>query len=94
MINCPNCNYLIVDHESNSKIVITSLTQTCGGCPSQWDAETVDGKYVYIRYRWGTLNIEVDHQNIFSLNHGDGLDGILAEDKLKLLTNHLIYWQV
>lgn len=38
---------------------LTHLVQTCDACPSQWDAETDDGRPVYIRYRWGFLSVRV-----------------------------------
>src|ERR1700738_476752 len=36
---------------------LASLSQTCHMCPSQWEGRTVDGEYVYIRFRWGTLTL-------------------------------------
>ena len=39
------------------KIDPDSLKMTCTSCPSQWDAKTTDGTYVYIRYRWGCLTV-------------------------------------
>jgi len=32
-------------------IMLAKLIQTCDSRPSQWEGETEDGKYVYIRYR-------------------------------------------
>lgn len=29
------------------------VVQTCSAYPSQWDAWTVDGQYLYLRYRHG-----------------------------------------
>ncbi len=40
-------------------IVVTTLTQTCSACPSQWEGRTADNRAVYIRYRHGYLRIEV-----------------------------------
>ena len=37
------------------KIRVVKLTMTCWACPSQWDAECVDGGYFYARYRWSVL---------------------------------------
>ena len=45
------------------KINKESLDQTCGACPSQWDAYTEDNEYVYIRFRHGTLSIEIDENS-------------------------------
>lgn len=41
-------------------LVLVDLAQTCGACPSQWEARTTpDGRYVYIRYRHGWLTVGV-----------------------------------
>lgn len=32
---------------------IVKAVQTCWACPSQWDAWTDTGEYVYLRYRYG-----------------------------------------
>lgn len=40
-------------------IQITELTETCSGCPAQWEGQTLDGQAVYIRYRFGTLSLTV-----------------------------------
>jgi hypothetical protein len=37
---------------------IRNLIQTGTACPSQWDAESEDGRPVYIRYRYGVLTAE------------------------------------
>jgi hypothetical protein len=34
-------------------ITITRAICTCCSVPSQWDAWTVDGQYLYLRYRFG-----------------------------------------
>ncbi len=38
-------------------VVVTTLTQTCPSCPAQWEGRTTDGAYVYVRYRWGHLQV-------------------------------------
>lgn len=40
-------------------IVIKKLLSYGGACPYQLEAETSDGKWLYIRYRWGTLSYVV-----------------------------------
>jgi len=35
------------------------IVQTCTISPSQWEGETDDGQFVYIRYRFGDLTIEI-----------------------------------
>ncbi|MGI5288046.1 hypothetical protein ACQEVF_32540 [Nonomuraea polychroma] len=39
-------------------IVLAKVVQTCAACPSQWDAWTVDGQYLYLRYRFGVGTVE------------------------------------
>ncbi|MFF4922084.1 hypothetical protein ACFY4B_16010 [Kitasatospora sp. NPDC001261] len=34
------------------------VVQTCSAGPSQWDAWTVDGQYLYLRYRHGEGCVE------------------------------------
>ena len=36
-----------------------NLTQLTPSCPAQWEADTDDGKKVYIRYRWDKLRVGV-----------------------------------
>lgn len=52
---------------------IVSLTQTCSACPSQWEGKTANGEEVYVRYRWGHLNVDIDGVTKFSkqLDYGD-----------------------
>jgi len=66
---------------------IKNLIQTCEACPSQWEAQTIDNRGVYVRYRWGYLSINIstnpgDHglggQEVYGEQIGDGLDGFLS----------------
>jgi len=34
---------------------VGKLSKTCHACPAQWEGETVDGRFIYVRYRWGCL---------------------------------------
>lgn len=58
-----------------------SIVQTCSGCPSQWDAETVNGDYVYIRVRHGYFRIEISDEIIFE-GYPDGIDGVMSTDEM------------
>lgn len=64
-----------------TEIKISSINQTCGACPSQWDAETTDGQSVYIRVRHGYLNLDVDDETIFDGNP-DGVDGVMSTHEM------------
>lgn len=66
----------------------SSVVCTCSACPSQWEAKTKDGEYVYIRYRHGYLSVEVapsksawydnDWKLHFGSQLGDEYDGSMA----------------
>jgi hypothetical protein len=40
------------------KLVLARVVQTCSAHPSQWDAWTVEGQYLYLRYRHGQGTVE------------------------------------
>lgn len=37
---------------------VVKAVLTCQACPSQWDAWTDSGQYLYLRYRWGVGTVE------------------------------------
>ncbi len=82
-----------------NRIVVTELEKTCAMCPSQWSGRTDDGRHVYVRYRWGHLQVgfgatptaAVDDDTI-SLVLGDSLDGWLDEDELAAATSDRVKW--
>ncbi|WP_329547699.1 hypothetical protein OG548_29905 [Streptomyces sp. NBC_01356] len=39
-------------------LTLARVVQTCSAYPSQWDAWTVDGHYLYLRYRHGVGSVE------------------------------------
>lgn len=39
-------------------VKIARVVQTCEACPSQWDAWTIDGQYLYLRYRCGIGTVD------------------------------------
>jgi len=57
---------------------IKQLMKTCDMCPAQWEGETVDGQYVYIRYRWGYLSCSINSREIYGKQLGDSLDGAMS----------------
>lgn len=76
---------------------IARLEQTCDACPSQWDAWTEDGTYVYIRYRYGFLTVtkyegdpyaDPDQRGdvVYADTHGDDMDGLMSTREMLLLT--------
>lgn len=71
-------------------ITITKVIQTCYGCPSQWDAWTSTGQYLYLRYRWGQGTVdaypsddydawtEVPTGRVATFSEGDSYAGIIS----------------
>jgi hypothetical protein len=62
-------------------------TCTCGACPTQYEGRLLDGRMVYIRYRWGYLSIRISNESttdisdavngtvIYGRQLGEDLDG-------------------
>lgn len=81
---------------------VTSLTQACGACPAQWEGRTEDGRWIYVRYRWGALQIGVgdtieqaidrDDDASYYRELGDGFDGFLTLAELREATNGVFEW--
>lgn len=80
---------------------VNTLTQTCRMCPSQWDGTTEDGRRVYVRYRWGCLDVyagnapgddPLDGDPLIDMELGDGLDGVLTFAELVDATHGLVQW--
>lgn len=63
-------------------IFLKTLTQTCCACPSQWSGTTIDGKEVYVRYRWGHLRVDLNDVPVFSKDVGDDYDGSMDTDEM------------
>lgn len=49
----PRCNRTV-----RVGTVLQRVVQTCSGCPSQWNAWTTTGQYLYLRYRSGIGTVE------------------------------------
>ena len=74
------------------KIDPDSFEMTCSAYPSQWDAKTTDGDYVYIRYRWGWLTVTAkaftdDEVELFTWGSADPWDGVMSTSEL---SDHLV----
>jgi len=67
-------------------VKIKSLTQTCGACPSQWEGETENGAYVYIRYRYGWLSVDIDGVHMFGQEVGDSLGSVMDTEQMLRIT--------
>ena len=79
---------------------IVELTRTCIACPSQWDAKLDDGRWAYLRFRFGnfTMNVGDDVESavsgecVLQFFWGEGLmAGFMTNDELiEELTKHEI----
>jgi len=72
---------------------LKSLIQTCRAAPSQWEGQLEDGRVVYIRYRWGSLQVGIGEdldEAISTRKHiWDGpndFDGVMSEAKMLQIT--------
>lgn len=63
---------------------VAELAQTCLASPSQWEGRTEDDRPFYVRYRWGTLTVQlgepgtadaVEGELLFKADVGDKLGG-------------------
>lgn len=48
-------------------------------CPTQVSGTTADGRYVYLRYRWGHLTVDIDGREVLREAIGNELDGVMDE---------------
>lgn len=72
--------------DASCVIEVIRVVQTCTACPSQWDAWTPTGEYVYVRYRHGWLSVDVDGVEKFGMHHGHHLDGCMTWEEVLALT--------
>ncbi|MET9567319.1 hypothetical protein [Streptomyces tauricus] len=47
-----------VETHLHEDVTLARVVQTSGSCPSQWDAWTTTGQYLYLRYRHGEGTVE------------------------------------
>lgn len=80
---------------------VTELTQTCESCPAQWQGRTDDGKFVYIRYRWGKLECGVAdtlHDAVLGRTHiaslGDEYDGYIDEAQMTAALSGVLHFDM
>lgn len=77
---------------SSSKLVVTTLRQTCLAIPSQWEGRIGARGSIYIRYRHGVLRVDLSKMNrkawddgvtIFKKEIGDRFAGFLETSDMK-----------
>ncbi len=69
------------------RYTIVRVVQTSFACPSQWDAWTDTGQYLYLRYRHGIGTVEAfddpdlltgaNNGPLIEFTHGNNLDGVI-----------------
>lgn len=70
--------------------VIAELDMTCGACPAQWEGRTTDDEYVYIRYRYGILSLDIAHETVYNEAVGGPMDGAMSwDDMFRHLSEHI-----
>lgn len=79
---------------------IKNLVQTCGACPSQWEASTEDNRPIYIRYRWGYLEIHIGKpgddvhevaatEEVYGAQLGDSYHGVISWQEIEPIVEAL-----
>jgi hypothetical protein len=54
---------------------------TCGGCPSQWEAQTTEGDSIYIRVRHGFFYLQVNDKTVLE-GYPEGVDGVMSTKEM------------
>ena len=65
-------------------ITIIRAVQTCGACPSQWDAWDAKGQEYYLRYRFGHGTLQRGSASgplLGEFDTGDPWDGVIGLDE-------------
>jgi hypothetical protein len=83
---------------------VVEIERTCQAFPSQWEGKTDDGRFVYVRFRWGLLRIGVgatldlaiidEQTTIFERQLSDARDGELSFEQLRAATTGVVDWPV
>jgi hypothetical protein len=79
---------------------IKDLVQTCSACPSQWEFRTFENRPVYVRFRWGYLEVRIGEpdkdimnavggKEIIGKQLGDDFDGVISWNRVESLIKRL-----
>ncbi|WUH94500.1 hypothetical protein OG900_33090 [Streptomyces sp. NBC_00433] len=66
---------------ASPSLSIARAVQTCAACPSQWDAWTEDGDYLYLRYRWGVGTARYGDILVAQFDTDDPWGGVMGLDE-------------
>lgn len=62
---------------------IKTISQIGFMCPTQFEGNLENGDYIYIRYRWGNLSMEVNDKIVYNENYGDdGYAGVISLEEV------------
>lgn len=67
----------------SDELKVKTLAQTCPSYPAQWEGLLIDGRSIYIRYRWGKLIIAIAETFDKALDMFGGFsdDGLLFSEE-------------
>ena len=76
---------------------IIELTKTCFACPSQWEAKLEDGRWAYLRFRFGNFTMSVGEtpkdavsgELVIELDQGHPMDGVMTDSEMMSI---LVEW--
>ena len=82
------------------RIVVRHVRKTSQHHPAQWHGMTADDRHVYVRYRWGHLQVgigdtfddAVSDESILSVQRGGPYDGELPYADLVEATQGTMQW--
>jgi len=72
------------------KYRVKSICKTCDACPAQWSGRTVDGKTIYIRYRWGGFRIEIDGHIVSAVYTEEPFAGAMSNEEMIEMTTETL----
>lgn len=85
-------------------IRVITVENTCTAAPAQWEGRTNDDRPVYVRYRYGGLEVRIgqrgadvesavlDGELAFAMDDGNEWGGFMDLEQLRSLTAGAIEW--
>lgn len=87
--------------KADNRVRIVKAVETCSACPLQYECETDDGKFVYVRFRWDILTIGIGASMDEAVENAMGETPVLRQVRIDNLTDlvgvkyaslHVIDW--
>ena len=81
--NCLRCGGTGTIMSPDSKpsslgLTLRELTMTCTALPSAWEGVTDDGRKIYVKYRYGKLQVRLDDVLVYLRDFHDPYGGIMS----------------